>query len=199
MSKHSKASSALVYVHGTNGSGKSTLARALVALAGGSVGEENLAPKGQKGFTTYTGEGALFLGRYGNACGGVDGFSPYAVIHPVLDHHFSMDDAPRMFAEGLITPGVETCRQMAARFDKHLFIALDVPVGTCINHVLRRRKAAGNTKPYSPDNLYRKAASVQSWASRLEKAGLNVQLMGWRAAYLRSAALLGLHDITHIL
>ena len=198
MSARSK--SCLVYVHGTNGSGKSTLARALVALAGGSVGEENhVACMNQKAFTTYTNEGALFLGRYGNACGGVDGFSPYAAIHTVLDHHFDMDDAPRVFGEGLITPGVETCQQMAARFDNHLFIALDVPVGTCITNVLRRRRKAGNDKLYDPANLYKKAHSVRSWADRLEKASLNVQRLGWRAAYLASANLLRLDNINHLL
>lgn len=195
----SENSSVLIYVHGTNGSGKSTLARALVAAAGGSCGSENTVELPAKAFSTYTHEGAVFLGRYDNACGGVDGFSPYAAIHDVLDFHFGRDDGIRVFGEGLITPGVDTCRRLAERFDQHLFIALDVPVGECINHVLKRRAAKGNAKPYNPANLYRKAESVLSWANRLENAGLSVKRLNWRMAYLECTALLGLDNINHLL
>lgn len=190
----------LIYVHGTNGSGKSTLARALVAAAGGAVGVENLArTKGQKGFTTYTNEGVVMLGRYGNACGGVDGFSPYAVIHEVMDHHTSTDDACRVFAEGLVTPGIATCQNLARMVDNHLFIALVTPTEDCIANVLKRRRAKGTAKPYNPANLYRKADSVHSWANRIEKAGLSVKRLSWRMAYLECTALLGLDNLNHLL
>lgn len=188
-----RSGSCLVYVHGTNGSGKSTLARALVALAGGAVGDPVNAAKEGKAFVTSTKEGVTFLGKYGNACGGVDGFSPYAAIHDALPV------GGRVFAEGLVTPGVETCQRLADKVDQHLYIALTVPVGTCITHVLRRRRAVGNDKIYDPANLYRKHASVQSWADRMEKAGLSVKRLGWREAYLESARLLGLHNINHLL
>jgi energy-coupling factor transporter ATP-binding protein EcfA2 len=182
-----RSKSCLVYVHGTNGSGKSTLARALVALAGGAVGCENVMAPTCKAFSTYTSEGVVFLGRYDNACGGVDGFSPYAAIHGVIGHHVLRDDGVRMFGEGLITPGVETCQNMAEVFDDHLFIAL------------KRRATKGNAKPFDPANLRRKLASVHSWADRLDAAGLRVQRLSWRAAYLASAQRLELDNINHLL
>jgi hypothetical protein len=185
--------SALVYVHGTNGSGKSTLARSVVAAAGGSVGEENtpLAYKA-KAFTTYSNEGVLFLGRYGNACGGLDGYSPYAAVLDVLAFHRNRDLDLRVFAEGLITPGVDTCLKLAGFFDETHFIHLDTPVEDCIKHVMARRKRKGNDKPYDPANLYKKAQSAESWAKRLKNNGMDVHTLDYRAAYKLTLAALGL-------
>lgn len=199
MPKHLKSS--LVYVHGTNGSGKSTLARCLVALAGGATKCKNLAySDGAKAFNTFTKEGVSFLGRYDNACGGVDGFSPYAAIHELMQWHAQgAKHMPRMFAEGLITPGVETCQRLAEGFDQHLFIAMDVPEERCIQNVLKRRATKGNVKEFDPSNLRRKLASVRSWADRLEGAGLTVQRLDWRAAYLASAQRLRLDNINYLL
>lgn len=192
-----KRKSALVYVHGTNGSGKSTLARMLVAAAGGSTKVFNAAyTKGHKAFATHTNEGVVFMGKYANACGGVDGFSPYAAIHELMQWH-AEDTMPHMFAEGLITPGVETCQRLADGFDQHLYIALTVPEERCIQHVLRRRATKGNDAEFNPANLRKKLESVRGWADRLEKAGLSVKRLSWREAYLASTSLLGLDNINH--
>jgi energy-coupling factor transporter ATP-binding protein EcfA2 len=196
MSKRSKSS--LVYVHGTNGSGKSTLARHLVALAGGATTCVNVVADA-KAFVTMTKERVDFLGRYDNACGGVDGYSPYAAIHDAVKLCLLADKSSRVFGEGLITPGVETCQRLADNFDQHLFIAMDVPEEQCIRNVLKRRATKGNDKPYDPANLLRKLASVQSWADRLEGAGLRVQRLDWRGAYLASAQRLGLGNIDNLL
>lgn len=190
-----KRKSVLVYVHGTNGSGKSTLARMLVAAAGGSTGHKNVV-QGAKAHVTCTVEGPMFLGKYANACGGVDGFSPYAAIHDAL-RTCLVFPAARVFGEGLITPGVETCATMARQFDRHLFIALTVPEERCIEHVLKRRATKGNDKAFNPANLRKKLGSVQHWADRLEKANLSVKRLSWREAYLASTSLLGLDNINH--
>ena len=101
----------LVYVHGTNGSGKSTLARAVLAAAGGAQSVSKLVTTlvpTPKATWTHTGAaGVVLAGKYGTACGGVDGIQPYAALHDVL-----MENAwsgCNVFAEGLITPGVGTC------------------------------------------------------------------------------------------
>lgn len=177
---------ALVYVHGTNGSGKSTLARAVATAAGGIVDVREL-PTNRKARWTLTRK-VVLIGKYGNACGGVDGLSPYAAIHDIMPRL----RGAHVFAEGLITPGVETCQKLADYKDEHLFIALCTPIQDCIRHVLQRRKAKGNTKPYDPANLLRKAESVLSWHRRLNAAGLKCELMTFEEAYLSTLELLGL-------
>lgn len=182
--------SALVYVHGTNGSGKSTLARAVLAAAGGSIGYEEHGERPNKCGTTYTNEGVCLIGRYGNACGGVDGVSPYALVTPEMSRHAAEEG--RVFAEGLITPGVKTCAEMASLFERSVFIHLATPVDACIQNVLARRARKGTTKPYDPANLYKKAQSAASWADRLERSGLEVHRLTYGEAYRLTLDVLGL-------
>lgn len=191
MKKPFAPTSSLVYVHGTNGSGKSTLARALIAAAGGVVGMNYLMPN-PKAIYTHTAAGVAFIGRYGNACGGVDGLTPYACIHDIVKNNASMDR--RMFAEGLITPGLETCQQLAGYVEgRAKFVLLAPPVDQCIANVLKRRGRKGTDKPYDPSNLHRKRASAVSWANRLSQAGLEVIVIdAWGAAYLYCLDALGL-------
>jgi adenylate kinase family enzyme len=182
----------LVYVHGTNGSGKSTLARAVLAAAGGAQGVSKLLGS-PKATWTHTGTADMVLaGKYGTACGGVDGFQPYADLHQVLQEQVAFGRS--VFAEGLVTPGQDTCVKFASYFDHAVFILLDTPDTVCIKNVLKRRATKGTTKPYDPKNLYRKQASAQSWAARLERAGLNVQRLQYRQAYTTALELLGLHE-----
>ena len=188
MSSSSKHSSSLVYVHGTNGSGKSTLARAVLAAAGGPLGVQSLPANPKATWTPTASAGVVLVGRYGNACGGVDGLQPYASIHDVLQ----ANQGHRVLAEGLVTPGVDTCKAMAATADQHLFIFLDIPAEQCIQNVLKRRTKKGTTKPYDPANLYRKRDSAASWARRLKDAGLNVKMASWAEAYLLCLDALGL-------
>ena len=182
----------LVYVHGTNGSGKSTLARAVLAAAGGAQGVSKLAST-PKATWTHTGRaGVVLAGKYGTACGGVDGMQPYAALHDVLQHNVGF--VRNVFAEGLVTPGVGTCQTFASYFDRAVFVLLDTPDTTCIKNVLKRRAAKGNTKPYDPKNLYRKLASARSWADRLERVGLEVHRLQYRQAYNSTLELLGLPE-----
>jgi hypothetical protein len=180
----------LVYLHGTNGSGKSTLARSVIAAAGGVT---EYRPSGKKCGTTHTKSGVALIGRYGNACGGIDGIQPYAQVHNEFLLHSIFPEA-RVFAEGLVTPGIETCKKFASYFEYTVFILLDTPEDACIRNVLRRRKAKGNTKPYSPDNLYVKARSARSWANNLEASGLEVHRLQYRQAYSLILELLGLPE-----
>lgn len=175
----------LVYVHGTNGSGKSTLARKVATAAGGFVSVHAL-PDNRKARFTLTRRTVMFAGAYGTACGGVDGIHPYSETLRVLRGDYSF------FAEGLVTPGLETCQRMAGMFDQHLFIALATPLEQCVANVQARRDRAGNTKPYDPTNLYKKQRSVDSWGKRLAEAGLQVQFLTYREAYRASLKLLGL-------
>lgn len=183
--------STLIYVHGTNGSGKSTLARGVLAAAGGATGVRSVAGSPKATWTPTASAGVVLAGRYGNACGGVDGIQPYAVLHDVLKQTRTNHD---VFAEGLITPGVATCQSFASYFDKAVFILLDTPDTECIKNVLKRRGAKGTDKPYDPKNLYRKQVSARSWADRLERVGLEVHRLQYRQAYIMTLELLGLSE-----
>lgn len=172
--------SSLVYVHGTNGSGKSTLAREVLAHLGGPQAVQ-VAPFNPKAtYTTTATPGKVLVGKYLTSCGGVDGILPYADVYRVLMLRARAGD--NVFAEGLVTPGVETCRRFAALFDWTVFILLDTPETDCIRNVLTRRNAAGNTKPYNPANLHVKARSARGWANNLERAGLEVHQLQYPSA-----------------
>lgn len=188
----SQAMSTLVYVHGTNGSGKSTLARAVLAAAGGAQGVAKLADSPKATWTTTGRAGVVLAGKYGTACGGVDGIQPYADLHRVLDGAAAFDR--NVFAEGLVTPGQDTCVKFASYFDEAVFILLDTPDTVCIKNVLARRSAKGTTKPYDPKNLYKKQQSARNWADRLERAGLTVERLHYRQARTRVLQLLGLPE-----
>lgn len=192
----------LVYVHGTNGSGKSTLARGVLTAAGGLAEyvPTHSGKQGKAGFST-TPRGVALLGAYVRACGGVDGFSPYAHIHEVLKavahthHHTGKPKTvfyERVFAEGLITPGVDTCRTLASHFDRAVFIVLNTPPEVCIKNVLSRRNRKGNVKPYTPEKLHDKHRSALRWGDRLEAVGLEVHRLKYPQAYTLSLELLGL-------
>lgn len=188
--------SKLVYVHGTNGSGKSTLARALLAQAGG-VDHVFRYPGYKKVTVTRTNAGVDFVGTYGSACGGVDGLNPYAgILDVVLDSTIQRRD---IFAEGLVTPGLDTCLTMADLVGDAWFIYLQTPNEQAVKNVLARRARKGTDKPYNPDNLYKKTRSAESWANRLFNAGLRVVFAPWDLAYTVSANVLGLEheDINH--
>ena len=195
MSALRRLSSKLVYIHGTNGSGKSTLARALLAAAAHPAGIEHL-PGNPKASWTRTNGGPVFIGKYGNACGGVDGLSPYAAIKDIVGMH--ADEGAIMLAEGLVTPGLATCQELAGMVRDHLFIHLNVPLEVCVANVLSRRARKGTDKPYDTSNLIKKRASADSWARRLKESGLQTEVCSWNEAYLRCLEFLELQDFDHI-
>lgn len=182
--------SVLIYVHGTNGSGKSTLARAIMAAAGGALPYVETAKRPNKCGHTPTADGVIMMGKYGAACGGMDGLHPYALALPEMRRHANLDKA--VFAEGLITPGVQTCATMAGMFDTAVFIHLTTPNAACLDNVLARRARKGTDKPYNPANLHKKAHSAEGWARRLIDAGLDVKRLEWVQAYRLCLELLGL-------
>lgn len=179
--------STFVYVYGTNGTGKTSLARALAAQAGGFTVQ---VPWQGKASYTETALGMTLVGRYGNACGGVDGIQPYADAAALV--RYLGEQGRNVMAEGLVQPGWRTCVDMAAAYDAAHFILLEEPEDKCIANVLRRRQARGNTKPYDPGNLRRKAASARSWANLIRDAGLTIHRLNWRQAYSLITRELGL-------
>lgn len=193
--------SRLVYVHGTNGSGKSTLARAVIAAAGGQTAYDR-HPKLPRAASTHTARGLVLLGRYRAACGGVDLIAPYQDVLEEIKRQTMRKaifgkEPPNVFAEGLITPGVETCTRMASQFDDAHFIHLDTPEEQCHANMLARRKRMGKAdQPYDPRNIYSKARSARSWVNNLQRSGLNAYGLQYTEARETVFRLLGLTELT---
>jgi hypothetical protein len=187
--------STLVYVHGTNGSGKSTLARAVIAAAGGQTLYDR-HPKLPRAASTHTARGVTLLGRYRATCGGVDLIAPYQDVLSEIQRQRKTGHET-VFAEGLITPGVETCTRMAMHFLDAHFIHLDTPEEQCHANMLARRKRMGKAdQPYDPRNIYSKARSARSWVNNLQRSGLNAYGLQFKQARETVFHLLGLTEPT---
>lgn len=172
----------LIYVHGTNGSGKSTLARYLIMCAGGI---KKIAPHPVTGAKcTYTYGPLALVGKYSTATGGADGVQPYASVPTTA--LALLADGYNVMVEGLMSPGVETCKTLTRKARKLgatvRFIRLDIGFyQSCIN-VQRRRMLVGNTKPFDPINVRKKQKSCDGWFTNLAAAGLPVWGLNWEQA-----------------
>jgi hypothetical protein len=185
----------LIYVHGTNGSGKSTLARRLVTAAGGVLSNklDNGCP-----VSVAIHSGFVLIGKYENACGGLDGINPYRLAIDTAGIYAK--SGTNVFMEGLATPGQATCKELHDMFEgRATFYLLDVPEADCIANVLKRRarsKRAHSNKPYDPSHLYKKAKSARSWAAALQRNGLDIKVMKPDNVYRDVLAKLGVTEPT---
>lgn len=170
---------AFVYVHSTNGAGKSTLARYLIMCSGG-IRKLGKHPKtGAK--VTYTYGKLALVGWYSSPTGGADGVQPYKLVPETAIA--LLQDGHNVLVEGLMSPGVETCKTIyknAAKLNAYMkFIKLDIGYYQAVENVKRRRYLTGNTKPYDPINLRKKQRSVDGWFTNLAAAHLPVYGLDW--------------------
>jgi len=189
--------STLVYVHGTNGSGKSTLARAVINAAGGIIPDSAWQLDwNRRAKWAHTTQRVVMVGKYTNRpCGGVDCIAPYRDVYEVL----KITHKRNAFAEGLMTPGIETCRKYADLYKRAVFIHLDTPVDQCLANHLKRKETIGSTRPYDPKNLYKKAETAKRWRENLERAGLEAYSLQWPQAKQLTFELFGLNDYDDLL
>jgi len=169
----------LIYVHGTNGSGKSTLARYLLMCAGGI---KDIKPHAATGaHCTYSWRRLACVGKYRALTGGADGVQPYALVPTTA--LALLKDGYDVLVEGLMSPGVETCKTLTRKAQKLgasvRFIRLDIGFYQSVQNVLRRRMLAGNEKEYDPGNLRKKQRSCDGWFENLAAAGLPIYGFGW--------------------
>lgn len=180
-----------VYIHGTNGAGKTTLARALMICTQGAIIEATVKECPVTISCRPMMKDVCFIGKYRTATGGMDTVQPYAAgVEAAIARGKDFGDPVVM--ESLITPGIDTCKQLS-KIPGLVFFWLDTPVEQCIRNTLARRAARGNDNEFDPSNLERKAQSVASWYKRLQEAGLNVERGNWEYVYARCKQIL---DIT---
>lgn len=161
----------VIKLGGCNGSGKTSVARALLKQMQ-VLGTKH---RGGKADAFYQGLGDLshvyVLGRYENACGGMDTISD-------KEDRLALVKAsckPRriVFFEGLITG--KTYGAMGALSELHykrkagrwLYAFMDTPFDVCAARVLQRRQAAGNLAPFDPERTMR--STFNSCEHLLEK------------------------------
>lgn len=178
--------SSLIYVHGANGSGKSTLARQIIMAAGGIAA---MAPWGEDEVVvtfTRSERSIALVGKYSTPTGGADSVQPYALV-PATALRL-LGEGYNVLVEGLMTPGVETCKGIHRQATRHSvdgachFVLLDVPVETCTRNVITRRTRKGNLKRYDNAHLVKKHRSASNWIDNLKAAGLPAHRLTWREA-----------------
>jgi hypothetical protein len=170
----------VIKLGGCNGSGKTTIARSVIKQIGG----KRLTRPLQSGKTGvyYEGEfgGVDFfvLGKYDNACGGMDTISDKVDRLEFVRSFAEERDDAIIFFEGLITGKTygamgQLSEQHAAEETPWLYSFMDTPFHVCVERVLLRRAEAGNDAPFDPmrtmDPTFR---SCQRLAEKLQNGEL---------------------------
>lgn len=184
-----------VYIHGTNGAGKTTLARALMVCARGTIIEAKVhdAMVTIATLRRDSQKDLVFVGKYRSATGGFDTVQPFADgVKAAITR--AMCYGEQVVMESLVTPGVDTCKQLADGIKDVTFFWLDVPLPRCIEQMNQRRAARGSEPLEDVSNVEKKAASVASWARRLTEAGLHVERGDWDYVYARCKQILNLTE-----
>lgn len=154
----------VVNLRGTNGSGKTTLVRSLLNdprgdwVADWSPSLTKAQTHSRKRRPIANGYYAHawnlhVIGSYDKVCGGTDGLSPvelearmWAAVQAgrsvIFEGYFAANARERWLLAG------PKLKAIGARY---LDCYLSTPMETCVERVLARRAAAGNTKPYDPD------------------------------------------------
>lgn len=163
----------VINVRGTNGGGKGYLIEKLT---------EGIDVANPKRIKVY-GEGDskchvtdcdtfYLIGRYQSACGGMDSIKDMKVVAPIVQE---LIKEKTVVMEGLLWSGVfgqsyELTTKLREQGTDMLWLFLDTEVETCIQNVLKRRIALGDTRPLSTSALIRKYQSHV----RIQKAAYRV-------------------------
>jgi hypothetical protein len=181
-----------IQICGTSGSGKTTLVRELMKQSNAAIAGRNekgkvdmysglLTPEnvfGSLGAMTF-GLGpveVLFLGSYETVCGGCDTIPSVKVVAAMLEDLAQSEDHFLVFFEGLMIShmvGTVGAAQKALP-GKHVRAFLDTPLNVCLDRVLERRKARGQTKPFNPTNTQKDWPRVRQCRENCMKQGIPV-------------------------
>lgn len=166
----------IVKLHGTSGAGKSFVAHQL--LKAFPENRMSLTFDGkEEAQVIYCGLSTplYILGKYNTTCGGCDAL--HASVQIELLHKYAA--LGHVLYEGLLAS--EYYGKLGEASEKyganHIFAFLDTPIETCIERIMRRRRAAGNTKPLNEDNTrgrVRKIAMLQAKLSRMGRTVVSI-------------------------
>lgn len=162
-------------LRGTNGSGKTTVARAVIK-------EFGCVPSRLEGKKVRIYQGQIrklplfVLGDYHTDCGGCDTIPSVKIVAELLVKLREQGHGV-VFYEGLMIShmlGTVGATVHPWGMD-HTMGFLDTPVQTCIDRVLARRMAKGNTRPFDPNkNLVKDYRAVQQCMRNAVAGGFTV-------------------------
>jgi len=151
----------IVKLGGCNGSGKTSVAREIMAQVDAKPLNRPRYSFAYKGFVEVplVSTPFLVLGRYETACGGMDTISDKddrfdLMVSSCKPNHI-------VFMEGLITGktfgrmGEWLADQEARGKGRAIWAFMDTPFETCVERVLMRRLAKGNTAEFDPERTMR--------------------------------------------
>lgn len=173
----------IVNIRGCNGSGKTTIVRRFLdrlprrALGGAE------RPLGYEVDANAWGVGnpVFVVGSYENTCGGADGIKTQEEIaeRVVKAHGYG-----HVLVEGLLMSKSSDGGHVAPILKEHgaIFAFLDTPWQVCLERVLARRLAAGNTKPFDPNKTMRSAYEQCHRSAELLSlaGGYDVRWLDWQ-------------------
>lgn len=150
----------VINIRGNSGSGKTTLARAFMRL--GHNLETHQIAGANNGDTVFKlgNQAWAVIGKYDNVCGGTDTIKTQQQIIDRVE--FYVMRKYRIWFEGLIVSTIYgAIGAYSEKFkDRWIFAYLDTPLNVCLERVLQRRAAAGNTKPFNDTNTRNRAATI---------------------------------------
>jgi len=190
----------IVKIGGVNGSGKTSLMRGLMdiwpfvpvpvnpAKVGGKVARYEALIK-EPELMAHLFSKVVVLGDYRNVCGGMDTISDKEIRYAMVESWVTDKKALVLF-EGLITG--KTYGALGALSEKSavpwLYAYMDTPFDVCVQRVLQRRAAAGNTAPFDPERTMRPTyKSCHSTAARAKSLGHPVHMVNHKLNPTRAA------------
>lgn len=149
----------IINIRGTSGSGKTTLVMKFFDMCTSVEPiqpEDARRPKGYK--CDYKGETVFVVGSYETACGGCDTISTQDEIQQLIQD-FALEG--HVLFEGLFISHIYGRYAEMAREepDNFVFIMLETPFDTCMEHIRERRRETGRCDELA-ESVYRNAGNT---------------------------------------
>jgi GTPase SAR1 family protein len=179
---------------GTSGSGKTTLVRRLMEDSGATVFSTNARGKP----LLYTGHlmnpammaDVFFLGSYEKTCGGCDTIPSVSIVAGMLRELAEVTKdyarAPIVIFEGLMIShmlGTVGEAQRELGLERHWRAYLDTELRQCLENVIARRAARGQSKPFNPTNTQNDWPRVRNSREKAIAEGFTVRDLRYEHAY----------------
>lgn len=177
----------VIMVRGTSGSGKTTAVRKVMddSRLTNEIEISAVHPHYPKRrlilatrFKHRDGHFVYFHGKYTTACGGVDSLSYKGAADDVCNrvmHQYRGGDCAVLEGLTMSTWGQQRIVDMSKEVDGNLYIfVLTTTLEDCLQCVVQRRLAKGNTSPLNPKNTTSKHRNIVTGSKKLLAAGVNV-------------------------
>lgn len=156
----------ILNIRGTSGSGKTTLIRKFFELCDSKETIQPADSKKPKGYKcSYKGETVFVVGSYENVCGGCDTVSTQDEIQQLIED-YAFDG--HVLFEGLFISHIYGRYAEMAKADPNnfVFIMLETPFDTCMEHIKQRREASGKSTVLK-DSVYNNARKTYESTYRI--------------------------------